>query len=419
MPQATQAAFDARVGLDEEALTEIRRAPVAVPGALRLAVHESLAAIEQDWRAFEQIADGTVFQSFDWLSTWQRHIGSVSGVVPAVVTGRDDRGQLLFLLPLAIETHGFARRLTWLGTALCDYNGPLLAPDFSKRVGPSEFSRQWSEIMLRLQGHPRLRFDVVDLDKMQDTVGAQQNPFMALGAWPHADNAYATPLGVDWETFYHAKRSSSTRRRDRTKRKKLAECGEVRFVNPDGVDDLAATLGTLIEQKSQSFAAMGVGNIFERPGHHAFYDTLATDPALRGVVHVSRLDVGAQTVAANLGLVFRGRYYHLLASYDGGELSKFGPGAAHMHDLMRAAIERGCSAFDFTIGDERYKAEWCDGQITLYDHVRPVTLRGVVAAAWIFAVGRAKRCIKQTPALWNAAYKLRTFIGPMMKRLRR
>jgi CelD/BcsL family acetyltransferase involved in cellulose biosynthesis len=185
------------------------------------------------------------------------------------------------------------------------------------------------------------------------------------------------------------------------------------------VDDLADTLSTLIEQKSQSFAAMGVGNIFEQPGHYTFYDRLATDPGLRDLVHVSRLDVGSRTAAANLGLMFRGTYYHLLASHDGGELSKFGPGMAHLHELMRTAIERGCHSFDFTIGDERYKQEWCDAQITLYDHVRPVTLRGCLPAAWVFAIGRIKRVIKQTPALWDAAYKVRACIGPIRKWLRR
>jgi CelD/BcsL family acetyltransferase involved in cellulose biosynthesis len=419
MPQATPAAFDARLTLDDEAFVAQRREAVAVATEVRLAVHENLATLEQDWRAFEQTADGTVFQSFDWLSIWQRHIGSLDGVRPAIVTGRDSQGQLLFLLPLAVETRGFARRLTWLGTALCDYNGPLLAPHFSEWIDAAHFARLWSETLGRLRSHPRLSFDVVDFDKMQDAIGGQKNPFMAFGAWPHANRAYRTELHGDWETFYGDKRSSATRRRDRTKRKRLAESGEVRFVTSEGVDDLGATLSILIEQKSQSFAAMGVGSIFERPGHYAFYDRLATEPAMRGIVHVSRLDVGTQTVAANLGLIFRGRYYHLLASHDGGELSKFGPGMAHLHDLLRTAIERGCRFFDFTLGDERYKQEWCDAPITLYDHVRPMTVRGMIAAAWIFAVGRIKRFVKQTPAVWDAAYRVRALIGPLMKLLRR
>jgi CelD/BcsL family acetyltransferase involved in cellulose biosynthesis len=86
--------------------------------------------------------------------------------------------------------------------------------------------------------------------------------------------------------------------------------------------------------------------------------------------------------------------------------------------LLRTAIERGCSVFDFTIGDERYKQEWCDRQIALFDHVSTVTPRGIPAALWFAAVGRLKRFIKQTPALWDAACKFRVFIAPLTKRLR-
>ena len=415
MPQPTQAAFDARAELEDNDLVDAQRPSISTPSDIRIAVHEDIAAIEQEWRAFEQAADGTVFQSFDWLATWQHHIGSLDDVAPAIVTGRDNQGRLLFLLPLSVESGGLARRLTWLGTDLCDYNGPLLAPDFGQRIDAARFKQVWREIKARLQGNPRLAFDVVYFDKMQNVVGPQPNPFMALGAKLNPNGAYLTRLSGNWETFYNDKRSSSTRRRDRTKRKKLGDFGEVKFVSPSEARELAATLDTLMEQKSKAFAAMGVTDIFALPGHRDFYRALAGQ---RDVVHISRLDVGERTAAANLGLIFRNNYYHLLASYDGGELSKYGPGAAHMHDLIRTAIERGCGAFDFTIGDERYKQEWCDDQIKLYDHVAPATLRGCPVALRLFAVGRLKHFIKQTPALWEAAYKFRAFIGPWMKRLR-
>jgi CelD/BcsL family acetyltransferase involved in cellulose biosynthesis len=410
MPQATQAAFDARVGVDDERLTG---AATSASG-IRIALHGDLASVERDWRAFEKIADGTVFQSFDWVSLWQRHIGQLEGVRPVIVTGRDDHGQLLFLLPLSIERGGLARRLTFLGTTLCDYNGPLLAPEFGARVDAARFRDVWSEILGRLQSHPDFGFDVVHFDKMQRTVGAQPNPFIELGVIPHANGAYLTKLGADWESFYADKRSSSTRRRDRTKRKKLGEFGEVKFVTAEG-EALSATLETLMDQKSKAFSAMGVTNIFALPGYSDFYHELAR---MQGFVHVSRLDVGDQVAAANLGLIFRGSYYHLLASYNGGELSKFGPGAAHLHDLLRYAMERSCQAFDFTIGDERYKQEWSDGHIVLFDHVSAATARGCAAAAKLYAIGRTKHFIKQNPALWEKAYRIRAFIGPMMKRLR-
>ena len=93
----------------------------------------------RDWREFEARADGTVFQTYEWLSTWQRHIGAPRGARPAIVIGRDAHGEIMLLLPLAIERTRLARRLTWLGSELCDYNAPLLATDFSLHVSLARF----------------------------------------------------------------------------------------------------------------------------------------------------------------------------------------------------------------------------------------------------------------------------------------
>src|SRR5262245_27925621 len=98
---------------------------------LRLSVSGDLSALEQEWRAFEQRADCTAFQSFDWLSIWQQCVGERTGVAPAVVTGRNGSGDLLFILPLATRRSRLARELTFLGRDLGDYNAPLLAPHFA------------------------------------------------------------------------------------------------------------------------------------------------------------------------------------------------------------------------------------------------------------------------------------------------
>ena len=95
--------------------------PLAAAGAeladVELSVHGALEDIEQDWQAFQSEADHAVFQSFHWLAKWQRHIGARRDTRPAIVLGRAADGGLLFVLPLAIETHGVIRRLTWLGSS--------------------------------------------------------------------------------------------------------------------------------------------------------------------------------------------------------------------------------------------------------------------------------------------------------------
>jgi CelD/BcsL family acetyltransferase involved in cellulose biosynthesis len=396
-------------------------APLRVPsgaasaGDIHIAVHDDIAAIEAAWRVFEAQADGTVFQTVEYLSTWLRHVGARSGVQPAIVTGSDAAGGLLFLLPLGVRQAGMARVLEWLGSDLCDYNAPLLAADFSERFSGASFAIVWAEIARHLQSHPRLAYDLVSLTKMPERVGEQANPMLALGVTAHPSGAYLTHLEGAWDVFYAAKRSSTTRRRDRTKRKRLAELGEVRMVNTDDADILA-TLDILMEQKARSFARMGVANLFARPGYPEFYRALAAGEATRSFVHVSRLDVGEIPAAVNLGLIHRRRYYHLLASYGDGEASRFGPGAAHRHERMRYAIERGCDTFDFTIGDEPYQRDWCDTELTLYDHISAATLRGSIVAGPRLAGQRLKRWIKHTPVLWNAVSRARALLGSLRAR---
>src|SRR5690242_20201478 len=89
-------------------------APTRATGRIALALYDDFAAVEQEWRSFERIADCTVFQAFDWLDTWYRHIGRRNNVSPAIVAGRRADGELMFLLPLAVLP-GRVRRLVFLG----------------------------------------------------------------------------------------------------------------------------------------------------------------------------------------------------------------------------------------------------------------------------------------------------------------
>src|ERR1041385_6331721 len=314
-------------------------------------ITEDLSSLEHDWRCFEQRADCTPFQTFDWLATWQRCIGIKQDVTPLIVVARHQSGDPLFILPLAVRRAKFLTPLTFLGHALCDYNAPLLAPDFSQKVSPAAFVAFWKKLLVRLCR--TYKFNFVVLDKMPKMIGSQPNPMTELATTQNASSAHETGLASSWEQFYLDKRSSATRRNDRKKRNKLSEFGELRFVTANTPEDISATFATLVVQKSRKFRQMGVPNLFAKPGYQKFLLSVAT--AAPSLVHVSALHVGSTRAATNLGLMFRNCYYHVLASHEDGPMSHFGPGAAHLHDLMRHAIEQGLTRFDFTIGDEPYK----------------------------------------------------------------
>jgi CelD/BcsL family acetyltransferase involved in cellulose biosynthesis len=364
-----------------------------------------------EWKAFEHAADHLVFQSFDWLANWQRHVGITRGTIPAIVVGREIDGEMLFILPLAVETAGSCRRLCFLASRLCDYNAPLLARNFSARVSTERFLLAWRDVLALLRSQPGMQFDLVDLEKMPEYVGEQRNPFLDLCVQPHPSGAYLADLPREWAAFYAEKRSSSTRKRERRQLRQLAEHGELCFVDVQDSDETTRTLATLIEQKSRVFARMGVDDRFARPGIREFFLAIARDPAMRELVHVSRLDVGTQIVAASVGLKFRDCYYLILSSYHDGELSRFGPGRAHLNELLRHAIERGFRVFDFTVGDEPYKRDWSNIELALHDYLGAVTLHGWATVGMLAGFRRLKRHIKRSPALWRTFMRARAFAG--------
>jgi CelD/BcsL family acetyltransferase involved in cellulose biosynthesis len=377
--------------------------------AIEVSLHDDLASVEIEWRRFEETADCTAFQTYLYLSAWQRHIGGPTGTVPLVVLGRRPDGSLAFILPLAFDRKWGLGRLRWLGQELVDYTGPLLAADFSATGGLGSFVRTWGAVQRCIRADRRFRYDLVDFRKMPDRVGPQFNPFCYLGVSMHPAGAHLTTLSGDWTAFYAAKRSSSTRSRDRSKVKRLAGVGEIAFVSPTSDADIERTLDTMFEQKRAFFDRVGVPDVFARPGYREFYLDISTDPRMRGLVHVARLDVGPDIAAANLGLEFKGRYYYVIASYSPGELQKFGPGAVHLRELLKRAIEHGCHEFDFTIGDESYKSDWSDTDFKLYDYLAPATPLGFPATETFRLLQRSKRFIKQTPVLWDAFQRLRAW----------
>jgi CelD/BcsL family acetyltransferase involved in cellulose biosynthesis len=383
---------------------------------LSFRIHASLDAVENEWRRFEQGADCTPFQHYDWLAAWHRHIGTRTRVTPAIVVGHFADGGTAFIMPLAVEKRGLARRLFWLGQDLCDYNAPLLARDFSERVSANSFLALWQDLRRAMQSDRQLRHDWIEFEKMPQTIGAQTNPFCVLGVVPNANSAHITQLGGDWDAFYRAKRSSATRRRDRAKRKHMTEFGEIRFVTATDASDARRTLETLMAQKSLSFARKGIPDIFAWPGYRDFFLDFVSNPATRHLTHVSRIEIGPVVAAANFAVVSGDCYYHILASYCDGQLAHYGPGALHLRELLAYAIRRGLRHFDFTIGDERYKAEWCDRRLNLFDYGAAATLRGWPVSAWSMAQRRLKRFVKQTPVIWQLATRLRCVLAGLLRR---
>ncbi len=143
-------------------------------------------------------------------------------------------------------------------------------------------------------------------------------------------------------------------------------------------------------------ARMGVANLFDKPGYRDFYRDLATNADAGDMIHICYLDVGGATAAANWGISFGGRYSYVLASYDEtAETAKYGPGVIQLMELMAHATATGHGEFDFTIGDEAYKEQWCEVEVPLHDHMEPNSLIGWIGLGPEIAYFQVKRFISR------------------------
>jgi CelD/BcsL family acetyltransferase involved in cellulose biosynthesis len=380
-------------------------AEAGTPAAISIEIADSLDAAVADWRAFEPEADCTIFQTYDRLRRWQAHVGAANGTRPVIVAGRGADGRLAFIFPFAIERRHGVRTLGWLGGALSDYNAPLVKRGLA--FPPGDFAALWRRILAGLRADKRFAFDIVDLSKMPAVIGGTANPFLDLGPMENPNRAYAATLGSDWPDFHAARRSSGTRKRERNHLKQLGALGPIVFRTMEGAEAIRETIDRLLEQKTASFRRMGVPDVFAAPGIRGFLHDWTADPASRATVHVTRLDIGEMMAAASIGLTFRGCYALVASSYHDGPMARLGPGRAHLHRLLQHAIENGFRVFDFTIGEEPYKRDWADQHVTLYDHMEGVTLLGTLAARALAGQRALKRHVKQNPALWRIAQRVR------------
>ncbi len=173
-----------------------------------ISVHDDFEPLKTVWQALERKGDGTPFQTFAWLSAWQRHIGTKQGVTPAIVVGWDTQGGALFIFPFGVERGLICNRLVWLGGEISDYHGPLLAQDFARCVSPAQFGMLWDDIRDLLPTH-----HMVSLGRMPERVGAQANPFMALGG--RAQLTLSAPLSARDSSPETPKRKRDSKKRDK------------------------------------------------------------------------------------------------------------------------------------------------------------------------------------------------------------
>lgn len=382
--------------------TVLRQSPprLRVAAASGIMIYGSFVEAEEVWRAFEAEAQGTAFQSYDWLSVWHAHVGVKEGIQPVIVTVARG-GHVVMLAALGLEWHMGLRRIVWLGGRMTDYKAPLLAADFAQYIEPGHFPALWRQICRALPRH-----DFVQLEDQPQFVGGALNPFAELESQPAPDKAYAFHLPMSFEELTLRYRPE-TRRIDRSKARKLAERGKVVFrIVPPGVEAIQK-LDQILDQKAAQLRAQGIHSIFEDASHRAAFRSLAMMDGARQILQIAELTLDGAFLSGSISNLRHGHTTLLVHTYVSGAHDRLSPGRQHLLEHLKASIDAGMHSYDLSVGYAPYKESFCDTPMDMFTHIEATRSLALPLVGATQARVALKRSIKANPSLMNFYRRMR------------
>lgn len=143
----------------------------------------------------------------------------------------------------------------------------------------------------------------------------------------------------------------------RRRKRRLAEKGEVRYVQLDGKQNLEAALADFLDIEASGWKGEGGTAIKMKPETVGFYTQVARDAARRGTLSIGFLELAGKRIAGHLSLIESGRHYLLKIGYD-ESLREFSPGQQLVSACIEDACRRGLAEFDFLGPCMEWKLDW-------------------------------------------------------------
>lgn len=363
--------------------------------------------IEQEWRHLEASGVGTVFQRYDWVDAYVRHVLPHEKARPLIILGRLG-GNLAFILPLAIKTIGLMRVATWIGGNHSSYNFGLWSHEAVAaltRMGRAEIESLFDPEIIGA--------DFAVLGRMPTSHDGVAQPLAALLSSPSATEGYSFSLAGGFTAVLARRKRSGCRRKVKAKLRKMNEAGALRFETLRDPTRAKAALDFFAKQKALRLAEQGRPNGFAAPGIMEFFNILLerSRDMPEPLLEMAEFSVGGVTRAVAGSAPYGGRMNVYFMTYARDELTSWSPGLLLTHSHVEECCARGMTAYDLGIGREDFKSHWCDIVHDLREVYVSFSPRGTAAVAAIRLGQGAKDVLRRNRALWQRLKSARDYLS--------
>ena len=324
--------------------------------------------IKTIWTKFEKRVKISPFQSYDWLCHWHNTIGEPLLYIKPKIIHIYNENQTVAIFPLGITKKYNIRILNWLGGNQSDYMKPLISNEFNEINFSDNYL--WEKI--------KLAFDGCDLIEFQKQDESTIKILKRIG-FPIKEkfdvSSYQASLPLDWEDYLIKIKKKIISDSKRQKRR-LSNIGKLKFAVANDKETKKEFIAKMINYKNRQYNDSSVWNMFTLDEYRLFYNNLVDLDSEIIKIHSSALIIDNVIIATHLGLIHDNIFYYLMPSHIGGKWKKYSPGRILLLELIKWSIANNVKSFDFTIGNEGYKKDWCDKNIKLYKTINSISVQG-------------------------------------------
>jgi CelD/BcsL family acetyltransferase involved in cellulose biosynthesis len=365
-----------------------------------IAIERDIAALEAEWRGFEETALATPYQAYGWVRPFVETVGAAQGSEFRYALLRDERGSLMALLPLAVTRQRGISHGVFIGDKHSNYHMGLYAPGFASQLDAERARRMLQEVAAAI-GLDALVF----LNQPCSWQGIA-NPAALIATGPSPSRAYKLALVPgDGEATLKRAMSSHARKKLKNKHNRFKDFGPSTLIHATTPEEIERILDAFLAQKAERFRSMGVADPFAEHSVRCFLTQAATASAgHRPVIRLYALELNGNYVATYIGAVRGGRFSGMATSFDlSSPTVRTSPGEILLSELIRLQSREGMAVFDLGVGEARYKTSFCDEHDDLVDTFVPLTFKGQLFTAATQARRALKRRIKSSPAALKLA----------------
>jgi len=362
--------------------------PRSVPVQIRLARH--IRDLAEFWPRWNTLGEARCYpwQCADILELYCDTFVPARKNEPLFVAilGRHD--EPLMLISLVIQPyHDYTRFirtvriLKFPDWGFSDYNAPVVFPPVAN----------WDVKTARIiwRGLRKLlpSFDIALFEKMPDRVGDLPNPLSLLRTASDRYTGHAADLSGEWEDFASkipSRHSWRTRHavghhvhgRRRRRGGRFRELGPRTFELAKTPEQYDVFIEALIRQKRDRYPmclTLAEEVAYVKMARRRVYPS--------GPVCLFALKINDTIIATTFCLLIEQR---LIAQFisDEGSWRPYSPGHLILNMICEWCFANRLQLFDFGIGDEPYKNDYCDIAIRLWQAEIPANVRGLIASHW-------------------------------------